>query len=32
MTAAAFVMPEGGVDDAEEGAETVQAPRLSQSD
>lgn len=32
MTAAAFVMPKGGVGDAEEGAETLQAFRLSQSD
>lgn len=32
ITAAAFVMPEGGVGDAEEGTETVQASRLSESD
>ena len=32
ITAAAFVMPEGGVGDAEEGTETMQASRLSQSD
>lgn len=32
ITAAAFVMPEGGVGDAEEGTETVQASRLSETD
>ena len=32
ITAAAFVMPEGGVGDAEEGTEIMQAPWLSQSD
>ena len=32
VSAAAFLMPEGGVGDAEEGTETVQAHRLSETD
>ena len=32
VAAAAFLMPEGGVGDTEEGTETVQASRLSETD